>query len=91
MAYPSQPGAGTIPPPEPPTEVERFISNMLSAMITEDRAIANEFTNDAGWAAAEIDHWKSRCEELEIEIECMRNEFFEHDNDIQPKRRGLFS
>jgi hypothetical protein len=44
----------------------------------------------ADWWMAELEHWKSRCEELEIELECMRNAFPEDDHDVLPKRRGIF-
>jgi len=42
------------------------------------------------WWVAELAHWKQRAEELEIELECMRNAFPEHDHDVSPKRRGLY-
>ena len=71
-------------------EVEKFLGNMLGEMVTESKAEAYEFTQDVGWASAEIDHWKSRCEELEIELECIKNAFPETDDDILPKHRGLF-
>ena len=40
------------------------------------------------WWMAEIEHWKQRAEELEIELECMRNAFPEHDYDVSPIRVG---
>jgi hypothetical protein len=43
-----------------------------------------------GWFQGEVEHWKQRAEELEIELECMRNAFPEHDHDVSPKRRGLY-
>ena len=42
------------------------------------------------WWVSEIEHWKQRCVELEIELECIRNAFPEHDNDVRPKQRGIF-
>ncbi|MBW2645204.1 MAG: hypothetical protein JRE23_03310 [Deltaproteobacteria bacterium] len=42
------------------------------------------------WWTAEIEHWKQRAEELEVELECMRNAFPEHDNDVSPKIRGIY-
>jgi hypothetical protein len=42
------------------------------------------------WFQAEVEHWKQRCEELEIELECMMNAFPESDHDVSPKRRGNF-
>ena len=39
---------------------------------------------------SELDGMTQRCEELEIELECMRNAFPEHDYDVRPKRRGIF-
>jgi hypothetical protein len=71
-------------------DVEAFMHNMLASMADESRQEAKEFGQQAGWVAAELDHWRQRCEELEIELECMRNAFPEHDNDILPKERGIF-
>jgi len=42
------------------------------------------------WFQGEVEHWKQRAEELEIALEVMRNAFPEHDNDILPKRRGIY-
>ena len=42
------------------------------------------------WFQAEVEHWKQRCEELEIELECMLNAFPDNDNDVSPKKRGNF-
>jgi hypothetical protein len=42
------------------------------------------------WFQSEVEHWKQRAEELEIELECMRNAFPEDDNDVRPKVRGIF-
>jgi predicted nucleic acid-binding Zn-ribbon protein len=39
---------------------------------------------------AELDGMAQRCEELEIELECMKNAFPEHEDEILPKHRGIF-
>ena len=80
--------------PEPKTQkalaIEEFISHMFEDQQNEDQKRVDEFNDEAGWVEAEIEHWKARCEELEIELECMRNAFPEDDHDVSPKRRGLF-
>jgi hypothetical protein len=40
--------------------------------------------------AAEVEHWKQRCEELEIELECITNAFPNDNDSINPKRRGMW-
>jgi hypothetical protein len=70
--------------------METYLRGMMKSMAEETQQNAEEFTQDAGWVAAELDHWKQRCEELEIEVECIRNAFPEHDNDILPKHRGIY-
>jgi hypothetical protein len=69
--------------------VEKMLSGMMNDQREEDQRTVNKFAKDAGWAEQELDHWKQRCEELEIELECIRNAFPEHDNDILPKHRGI--
>jgi hypothetical protein len=80
--------------PEPKTQkalaIEDFISHMFEDQAKEDEEKIQKFNSEAGWVGAEIEHWKQRCEELEIELEVMRNAFPEDDHDVSPKRRGLF-
>jgi hypothetical protein len=83
-------GQGTIAPAETPIEIERFITKMMTQQAEEDEVKAVQYLADAGWVAAEIDHWMHRCEELEIELECMRHAFPESDHDVSPKIRGNF-
>ena len=71
-------------------DMEAFLGSMMKSMVEETQQEVKEFTQDAGWVAAEIENWKQRCEELEIELECMRNAFPEHDNDILPKHAGMW-
>jgi hypothetical protein len=40
---------------------------------------------------AELDGMAQRCEELEIELECLKNAFPEHEDEILPKHRGKFN
>ena len=70
--------------------IEDFVSHMFEDQAKQDEEKIKKFNSEAGWVAAEVEHWKQRCEELEIELEVMRNAFPEHDNDILPKPRGLF-
>lgn len=46
--------------------------------------------DDLAHLKQELEGWKERCEELEIELECIRNAFPEHDHDVRPKRRGIY-
>jgi hypothetical protein len=55
--------------------IEDFMAGMMKGMVEEQHEQAGEFTQNAGWMAAELEHWKQRCEELEIELECTRNQF----------------
>jgi hypothetical protein len=77
-----------LPITQPTLRIEKFISNMFREQVAHDEEEIKKFMTEAGWVAAEMEHWKSRCEELEIELEVMRNAFPEHDNDVQPKIRG---
>lgn len=48
---------------------------------------------DRDWYVAEIEHWKQRCEELEIELELALSPPFEgwvDPDEIKPKRRGNY-
>jgi hypothetical protein len=79
-----------LPISQPSLEIESFISNMFREQVAHDEEEIQKFMDEAGWVGAEMNHWKQRCEELEIELECMRNAFPEDDHDVSPKRRGLF-
>jgi len=46
---------------------------------------------DVEFFVAEIEHWKQRCEELEIELLMLENSYEVNPTiEIQPKNRGLF-
>ena len=53
--------------------------------------LKNQVDEAIAHLVAELDGMAQRCEELEIELECMRNAFPEHDHDVMPKRRGNFN
>ena len=54
--------------------------------------LVEEQVNEAiAHLVSELDGMAQRCEELDIELECMRNAFPEHDHDVMPKRRGNFT
>jgi hypothetical protein len=66
-------------------EITRQVDNRVKDVLEEggkDEWLA--------WFQGEIEQWKQRCEELEIELECMRNAFPEDDHDVLPKHRGIF-
>jgi hypothetical protein len=78
------------------SEVESIAASIAEeiAKQTDKRvaAILEEGGKDEwiAWFQSEMEHWKQRAEELEIELECMRNAFPEDDNDVRPKVRGIF-
>jgi hypothetical protein len=67
------------------TEIQRQVDQRVKDILEEggkDEWLA--------WFQGEVEHWKQRAEELEIELECMRNAFPEDDHDVLPKYRGIF-
>jgi predicted nucleic acid-binding Zn-ribbon protein len=89
-------------PPHPPTiepvtqEVSDIANNISKEIAKQTDLRVAAVLEDGGkdewiaWFQGEVEHWKQRAEELEIELECMRNAFPEHDNDISPKIRGIY-
>jgi hypothetical protein len=59
--------------------IEGFLSTLMTDMVKQDAIVGERFIEESGWVAAELEHWKQRCEELEIELECTRNQFSEVD------------
>jgi hypothetical protein len=55
--------------------IEDYMGTLMRNMVEEDAIKQERFVQDSGWVAAELEHWKQRCEELEIELECTRNQF----------------
>jgi hypothetical protein len=55
--------------------IEDYMATLMKNMAEEDAVTKERFIKESGWVAAELEHWKQRCEELEIELECERNSF----------------
>jgi hypothetical protein len=72
-----------LPPPE-------LTALYWSNQVAKAREKGIKSVPGVDWWMAELEHWKQRCEELEIELECMRNAFPEDDHDVMPKHRGIF-
>jgi GH24 family phage-related lysozyme (muramidase) len=67
----------------------RQILGKLLTKQAEDKARWLE-RQDLEYFVAEIEHWKQRCEELELELLMLENSYEPEEQTIQPKNRGLF-
>ena len=56
----------------------------------EEKESDKKIEQEVAHLRQELEEWKQRCEELEIELECMRHAFPEDDHDVLPNRRGIF-
>jgi hypothetical protein len=76
--------------PDTNDRIEDFMVTLMRNMADEDAVTKEKFIKESGWVAAELEHWKQRCEELEIELECERNSFNRYisDGPINPVLRG---
>ncbi|GAF70887.1 unnamed protein product [marine sediment metagenome] len=67
-------------------EIARQVDRKVQAILEEggkDEWIA--------WFQTEVEHWKTRCEELEMELLMLENSYEVNPIiEIQPKNRGLF-
>jgi hypothetical protein len=87
----------TGPTPEPVTQEVSDIANNIAKEIAKQTDLrVSAVLEDGGkdewiaWFQNEVEQWKQRAEELEIELEVMRNAFPEDDHDVLPKHRGIF-
>ena len=85
------------PVEEMPAEVSSIASSISKEIARQTDLQVAAVLEDGGkdewiaWFQSEVEHWKQRAEELEIELECMRDAFPEHDHDVMPKRRRNFN
>ncbi|MBW2638108.1 MAG: hypothetical protein JRC86_11430 [Deltaproteobacteria bacterium] len=67
-------------------EITRQVDRKVAAVLEEggkDEWIA--------WFQTEVEHWKTRCEELELELLMLENSYeLDNQSEVLPKHRGLF-
>jgi predicted nucleic acid-binding Zn-ribbon protein len=79
---------------EPVNQIAKSIDAEITRQVdAKVKSILEEGGKDEwiAWFQNEVEQWKQRAEELEIELECMKNAFPEHENEILPKHRGIFN
>jgi hypothetical protein len=85
-----------VSPPVVSSEVSGIANNIATEIAKEVDKRVSVILEDGGkdewiaWFQMENENLRQQVQELEIELECMRNAFPEHDNEILPKHRGIF-